>query len=282
MLKDLPILIYKMRIVSKNMLQLLPIKTRRFDSPFDIFDVLESYLKGVLMSGDVIVLSSKFVSLSEGSFLDLSRVRPSPESKELSEKFNLDREFAEVIQRESDDIISGVSGFLLCVKSNMLCPNAGVDKSNIQKGRVVIYPRDPGEAALLIRDEMKFRLGVDVGVVLSDSRLMPMRKGTIGVALASAGLEGLVDMRGRKDLFGKVLRVTVQSLADDLCSAAQPLMGESNEAVPIVLVRGLSKSFLSHSLYNMEDFGISRNQCVYMRSFFGLFLREQKGYWYDV
>lgn len=249
------------------MISLLPVKVRRFGSSFNIFDVLESSLKGLIISGDVVIISSKFVAISEGSIIDLAKVIPTPEAITLSKRYGIAKEFAEVIQRESDQILGGIPGFLLCIKSNMLCPNAGVDKSNIEKGKVVVYPRQPGALAMLIRDEIKFRLGTEVAVILSDSRLTPMRKGTIGVAVACAGLEGLVEMRGQRDLFGNVLRVTVQALADDLCSAAQILMGESNESIPIVVVRGLD--IHSDSIYEMEDFGISKNQCVYIRSLFG-------------
>jgi len=258
--------------------ELIPVKMPRFDSRFDIFSILESYLQHIIKTGDIIVISSKFVAISEGSFLNLERIKPSNEASLLASKFKISKKFSEVIQRESDEILGGVQGFLLCVKSGMLCPNAGVDKSNIRKGNVVIYPREPGILSSLIRYEMKFRLGVDIGVILADSRLMPMRKGTIGVALSCAGIDGLIEMRGRRDLFGNILRVTVQALADDLCSAAQPLMGESDESTPVVVVRGLENS-LSDVFYEPEDFGIDRNQCVYMRSLRQdiFFKKQEKG-----
>ena len=130
---------------------------------------------------------------------------------------------------------------MLAVKEGLLTPNAGIDKSNVEHGKVVLYPRNPLESATALVDEMRFRRGVEIGVVVSDSRLMPTRKGTVGVALASAGIEAIVDLRGKPDLFGNVLKVTSQAIADDLCSGAQIVMGEANESVPIVLVRGLDR-----------------------------------------
>ena len=84
----------------------------------------------------------------------------------------------------------------------------------------------------MIVDEMEFRRGIRIAVIICDSRLMPTRKGTTGVALASSGLEAVLDLRGKEDLFGNILRVTSQAIADDLCSAAQLVMGESTRERP--------------------------------------------------
>jgi coenzyme F420-0:L-glutamate ligase / coenzyme F420-1:gamma-L-glutamate ligase len=101
-------------------------------------------------------------------------------------------------------------------------------------------------------------------VVIADSRLMPTRKGTVGVALAAAGIKAIADLRGKPDLFGNVLRVTSQAIADDLCSGAQIVMGEADEATPIVLVRGLGME--SSEADSMSSFAVDPGQCVYMRS----------------
>jgi F420-0:gamma-glutamyl ligase len=95
---------------------------------------------------------------------------------------------------------------------------------------------------------------------------MPTRRGTTGVALAAAGLEAVVDLRGKEDLFGNILRVTSQAIADDLCSAAQLIMGESDEATPFVLVRGVKDSLIGKAKYPAQSFAVRADQCVYMRS----------------
>jgi len=128
----------------------------------------------------------------------------------------------------------------------------------------VLYPRNPLESAATLVEEVRFRRGVEIGVVVSDSRLMPTRKGTVGVALAAAGMDAIVDLRGKPDLFGNVLKVTSQAVADDLCSGAQVVMGEANESVPIVLVSGLSTN--AGRGYRMSSFAVDPEQCVYMRS----------------
>jgi len=217
-----------------------------------------------LLDGDILVVSSKFIAVSEGRVVALGTVVPSDLAARLAKRLNISPELCELVIRESDDVIGGVSGFMLTLKEGLLTPNAGIDKSNIEHGKVVLYPRDPFESASALVEEMRFRRGVEIGVVVSDSRLMPTRKGTVGVALAAAGMDAIVDLRGKPDLFGNVLKVTSQAVADDLCSGAQVVMGEANESVPVVLVRGLMTN--AGRGYRMSSFAVDPEQCVYMRS----------------
>jgi len=242
----------------------VPKRTPRKSAPFNLGELVDKFVGPELRDGDLLVVSSKFIAVSEGRVVDLGTVVPSRRAVSASKKLNITPELAELVIRESDDVIGGVTGFMLTLKEGLLTPNAGIDKSNIEHGKVVLYPRDPLESATALVEEMRFRRGVEIGVVVSDSRLMPTRKGTIGVALAAAGLEAIVDLRGRPDLFGNVLKVTSQAVADDLCSGAQIVMGEADEAVPIVLVRGLTTN--AGRSYRMSNFAVDPDQCVYMRS----------------
>lgn len=241
-----------------------PIKTGRKSAPFNLGAEVDRSVGAELRDGDILVVSSKFVAVSEGRIVDLARVVPSDYATSLSTSLNMPPELCELVIRESDEIVGGVSGFMLTLKEGLLTPNAGIDKSNVEHGKVVLYPRNPFESASVLVEEMRFRRGVDIGVVVSDSRLMPTRKGTVGVALAAVGVEAILDLRGKPDLFGNVLKVTSQAIADDLCSGAQVVMGEANESVPIVLVRGLSTS--AGRGYRMSSFAVDPEQCVYMRS----------------
>ncbi len=242
----------------------VPIRTPRKGPHFNLGELVDDVVGAELHDGDVLVVSSKFIAVSEGRVVDLGTVVPSDHARSESNRLNIPPELCELVIRESDDVIGGVSGFMLAVKEGLLTPNAGIDKSNVEHGKVVLYPRNPLESATWLVDEMRFRRGVEIGVVVSDSRLMPTRKGTVGVALASAGVEAIVDLRGKPDLFGNVLKVTSQAIADDLCSGAQIVMGEANESVPIVLVRGLDRR--STRDYGMSSFAVDPEQCVYMRS----------------
>ncbi len=248
------------------MLTLTPVEVRAESSKFDIVSLIERRVGGELRDGDLLVISSKFVAVSEGRVVKLGSVTPCEEARKMAEKHHMDARLCELVLRESDTIIGGSPGFILAAKDGLLTPNAGIDKSNVKHGTVVLYPRRPELSAWRIREALKFSLGVSIGVVVCDSRLSPTRKGTTGVAVASSGIEGLIDMRGRKDLFGNVLKVTAQGVADDLSSAAEILMGESDEATPIVLVRGLRKGILKDAEYPGKRFAISMDECVYLRS----------------
>ena len=248
------------------MIMLSPIRTERRSTPFNLLDLLDDLVGRRLRNGDVLVASSKFIAISEGRVLSLDSVVPTAYARELSADFDISPQLCELIIRESDEVLGGVTGFILASKDGLLSPNAGIDKSNIEPGRVVLYPRNALESASALVDAMEFRHGVRIGVVVSDSRLMPTRRGTIGVALAAAGLEAVLDLRGNEDLFGNILRVTSQAIADDLCSAAQLVMGESNEAMPFVLVRGVDSSLVGRAKYSTSNFSVRADQCVYMRS----------------
>jgi coenzyme F420-0:L-glutamate ligase/coenzyme F420-1:gamma-L-glutamate ligase len=121
--------------------------------------------------------------------------------------------------------------------------NAGVDQSNVAdpRGRelALLLPQDPDATAERLRDEFRRRSGREVAVVINDSFGRPWRMGTVGVAIGSAGLPALVDLRGDPDLFGRALRVTVIAYADEIAAAASLLMGQADEARPVVIVRGL-------------------------------------------
>ncbi len=244
----------------------MAVVVRPRSSRFDLASVIEEGLGGRLEDGDVLVVSSKFVAVSEGRVVKLGSVKVSRGARQLAKRNRMDARLCELVLRESDEILGGIPGFVLASKDGLLTPNAGIDKSNVKHGAVVLYPRKPERSAWKLREALAFSPGVAVGVVICDSRLSPTRRGTTGVAVASSGIEAVLDMRGRRDLFGNVLKVTSQSVADDLSSAAEILMGESDEATPVVLVRGLSQKLLKDVEYGGRRFSIPTDECVYLRS----------------
>ncbi len=248
------------------MLTIRPVAVPAKSSRFDVADLIDRRIGGRLRNGDVLVISSKFVAVSEGRVVKLGGVKAGVKAAELASKYRMDPRLCELVLRESDEVIGGIPGFLLTSKDGLLTPNAGIDKSNVRHGSVVLYPRRPEESAWMIREALRFSRGVSVGVVICDSRLSPTRRGTTGVAVAASGIEAVLDMRGRRDLFGNVLKVTAQGVADDLSSAAEVLMGESDEATPVVLVRGLARGLLKETEYPGKRFAISMDECVYLRS----------------
>ena len=248
------------------MLTLIPVTVTRKSTGFDVAELGDAKVGGKLRDGDVLVISSKFIAISEGRVVRLTTVRAGARARELAAEHHMDPRLCELVLRESDEVIGGIPGFLLASKDGLLTPNAGIDKSNIRHGMVVLYPRRPHASAKRLREALRFSRGITVAVVVCDSRLSPTRRGTTGVAVAASGVDAVLDMRGRSDLFGNVLKVTSQALADDLSSAAEVLMGESDEATPIVIVRGVERRLLRGEEYSGRRFAISVEDDVFLRS----------------
>ncbi len=248
-------------------LTVLPLLAERMEEKFDVFEVLLQTLEKnnkKLQEGDVLVISTKYISNSQGRIIDLEKIRTSNEGAEISKKFQLKPEIAEIIIRESDKIFGGIGGFVITSSDNIMAPNAGIDKSNVKKGRVILYPTNPYLIAEQIRRKIFLKLFIHVGVILVDSRLMPARIGTSGVAVACAGIEPVLDMRAKKDLDGNPLKVTFQAVVDNLATIANHKMGEGAESKPFAIVRN-SGAKLTDRKINSSEMAISPDQCVYVR-----------------
>ncbi|MFA6364042.1 coenzyme F420-0:L-glutamate ligase [Methanoregula sp.] len=194
---------------------------------------------GGFHNGDILVLAETAVATSEGNVVRLDSVTPSPHARELAEKYHMDPRTVEVVLKESDSVVGGIPGFLLCMKQGTLLPNAGVDASNAPPGCVTPLPADPNGSALRIKNEIEGQCGIKIGVLIIDSRTHAMRLGCSGVAIGCSGITSVIDDRGRSDLFGRKLEVTKRAIADNIASAAELVMGEADECTPAVIVRGL-------------------------------------------
>ena len=240
-----------------------PVKIKTKKKTFNLFDTLISS-KFKFKDQDLLVLSSKFVSMSEGSVLDLRKIRPSSKAKKLAKTYQMEPTFVEVVIRESDVIFGGLPGFLLTIKNGILAPNAGIDKSNIPLHKIICLPLDPFLSAENLRMEFLVHSGIKVGVIISDSRLMPTRIGTTGIAIGCSGIEPVEDQRGKKDLFGHIMKYTLKATADSLATMGTFVMGESNESVPLVVIRGSNLSFTDRKL-SWKDFAIDYQTDLYFR-----------------
>ncbi|MCS7250856.1 MAG: coenzyme F420-0:L-glutamate ligase [Anaerolineae bacterium] len=198
---------------------------------------------GGAQEGDVLVIAHKIVSKAEGRFVRLSEVTPSPRARDLAQTTGKDPRLLEVILWDTNEILRAQPG-LIIVEHHLgfICANAGVDRSNVApEGEEIVLrlPEDPDGSAHRIREGIRQRFGVDVGVVIADSHGRAHRKGVIGVAIGVSGLPALEDWRGRPDLFGYILQHTEVALGDLLASAATLLMGQAAEGIPAVLIRGV-------------------------------------------
>ena len=250
-------------------LTVIPLKARHQNGNFVLFDEIINVIsenKTSLKNGDVIVISSKYVSNSQGRVIDTSKIIESEQSIHTAKKFRIKPKFAEVILRESDKIFGGVSGFVITSSDNILAPNAGIDKSNSDGTKLILYPENPYQVAENIKRKIFFEYNIHVGIIIVDSRLMPARIGTTGVAISCAGLEPVKDLRGEQDLDGNPLKVTFQATADNLASIANHKMGEGSESQPIAIIRD-SECELTNRNISYNEMSISHEECVYVRGF---------------
>ena len=250
-------------------LTVIPLKAERQNGNFVLFDEIINVLsknKISLKNGDVIVISSKYISNSQGRIIDTTATSISDQSNYISEKFKIKPKFAEVILRESDKIFGGVSGFVITSSDSILAPNAGIDKSNTDGTKLILYPENPYQVAENIKRKIFFEYNIHVGIIIVDSRLMPARVGTVGIAIACAGFEPVNDLRGKQDLDGNPLKVTFQATADNLASIANHKMGEGSESQPIAIIKD-SKCNLTSRTISHKEMAISHEQCVYIRGF---------------
>jgi coenzyme F420-0:L-glutamate ligase/coenzyme F420-1:gamma-L-glutamate ligase len=172
--------------------------------------------------------------------VNLDEVLPSERAKEIAQITDKDPALVEVILRETKEIVRMRPNSLITeTKSGIVCANAGVDRSNVEGERnIVLLPKDPNASAQKIRQKIRQLAGCDVAVIVSDTHGRPFRMGEINVAIGVAGIKPIRDRRGEKDLFGYVLRIKQTAVADELASAAELVIGQANEGIPVAIIRG--------------------------------------------
>ena len=193
-----------------------------------------------LRKGDVLVLAQKIVSKAEGRMVEIATVKPSQRAIELAAEVQKDPRLVELILSESVRVVRSRPNVLIVEhRRGFVMANAGIDQSNVapQDGveRALLLPKDPDASA----SKLRARLGA-TALLIIDSFGRPWRRGTTGVAIGAAGLPAMLDLRGTPDLFGRTLQVTISAFADEIAAAASLVMGQADEAQPVVLVRGLS------------------------------------------
>lgn len=211
-----------------------------------------------LEAGDILVLAQKIVSKAEGRLVNLSSVEPSDRAREIAVQTEKDARFIELVLRESASVLRMRQGTIIVEhRLGFVCANAGIDHSNVRgewgnaDDWVLLLPENPDQSADRIRQEIKEKTGLDVGVMIIDSHGRAWRMGTVGVAIGLSGVPGLVDMRGKPDMFGYQLRVTLIAAADELAAAASLVMGQADERIPVVLVRGFPYTLRESSLQEL-------------------------------
>jgi coenzyme F420-0:L-glutamate ligase/coenzyme F420-1:gamma-L-glutamate ligase len=192
-----------------------------------------------LEDNDVIVIAQKIVSKSEGRVVRLSEVTPSAEAIERARETNKDPALVQLILDESNEVIRQHHGIIIVEhRLGYVMANAGIDQSNADSGQVILLPEDSDASAAHLVDALHATCGARVGVIVSDSIGRAWRNGTVGQTLGVAGVQPLLDLRDTKDLFDRRMQVTEVAIADEIAAAASALMGQGDEAKPVVVVRG--------------------------------------------
>jgi coenzyme F420-0:L-glutamate ligase/coenzyme F420-1:gamma-L-glutamate ligase len=208
--------------------------------------IAEGLMRGGLTprAQDIVVIAQKIVSKAEGRTVELAKVQPTARAIALAQEVQKDPRLVELILSESVRVVRSRPNVLIVEhRLGFVMANAGIDQSNVAPTdgveRALLLPVDPDGTAEQLRAKLAARFGVALAVVVIDSFGRAWRRGTAGVAIGAAGLPALLDLRGNPDLFGRTLQVSISGFADEIASAASLVMGQGDEAQPVVLVRGL-------------------------------------------
>ncbi|MCU1462320.1 MAG: coenzyme F420-0:L-glutamate ligase [Acidimicrobiales bacterium] len=215
------------------MISLIPVTGIGEVAPGDVIADLVAASPVTLVDGDVVVVTQKIVSKAEGRLVDLD-----PDDL-AARQVLVESESRRVLRRRGDLIISET-------RHGFVCANAGVDLSNVERGKAALLPLDADRSARRIRDGLRARLGAEVGVIVSDTFGRAWRKGLTDVAIGCAGVAAIVDLRGTTDGQGRELQVTEIAVADEIASAAELVMGKAG-GVPVAVVRGVDPAWLRES-----------------------------------
>ncbi|MGC8555474.1 MAG: coenzyme F420-0:L-glutamate ligase [Conexivisphaera sp.] len=217
---------------------------------------------------DVLVVSSKYVAIGQGRVVDPGRIAALEDALGIAAEAGQRPEVVELALRESLGFLGHALGIIITVRREGVTPNSSIDRSNAPGGAAVLPPSRPFRTADEIRWKLELLAGGPVGVVIADSRVLPLRRGTVGVAVAYSGIRGVLDERGSPDIFGRRLRHTYRAVADEAASAAELVMGESGEMVPMAIVEGLDR-LVDGAAHSPRETYVSPSECLYFRGISG-------------
>ena len=193
-----------------------------------------------IKDGDILVIAETAIAKAEGKIIELKEIIPSQKALKLAAETGKKPEIVEAIIQESEEVIKLGPDFIITeTKHGFVCANAGIDESNVDIGLATPIPEDPDESAHRIMKSIKKVTGKDVAVIISDTQGRAFREGAIGTAVGISGINPLWDRSGERDLYGKRLKTTNIAVGDELASAASIVMGQADEGIPVVLIRGV-------------------------------------------
>ena len=214
--------------------------------------------------GDIVAVAQKVVSKAEGRIFHLKDVKPSERAEEIAKITLKDPRFVELVLREAKRIVKVTPEiFIIESERGLICINAGIDKSNVSgKPSYALLPKNSDESAKRIRSRIMKLTGRNVGVIVCDTYSRPFRRGQVEFAIGIAGINPFKDYRGQKDLFDYVLKVKNVAIVDEIASAAELVMGQGKETVPVVIIKNLRRAELDEA-FSVEDLNISREEDLF-------------------
>lgn len=210
-----------------------------------------------LQAGDILVVSSKVVSKSEGRIVREEEVEVSEEAARIASANDFDPVHVEIALRESTEIVRSERVLITVTHGGLLCNFSGVDRSNSERGTYVLLPRDPDGSAARLREDLKRDTGLDLAIILSDTQGRPWRRGSINVAIGCSGISPFKKNAGKRDLYGRVLKRSTVCQVDELSALAENLMGQADERTPFVLIRGYP---ITDTIGHCRDINRSREE----------------------
>ena len=270
--------IYQISIILLSAMELFSIKLPLIKKNDLLLKIIIQSIKDQgksLNEGDIIVIAEKVVATSQGRVKTLSDIKNvSERAKKLAKKYDMDERYVESILQEASMILGGMRHVILAKVNDFLIANAGIDQSNAGIGSVVLLPKNLKEVVWNYWKELKKEFRIEnFGVIIADSRVQPLRKGTIGIAIATAGFEPVEDLRGQPDLFNRPMEITMRAVADDIASAAQFLLSEADQQTPVVIIRGSNVEFTENPKLTPE---MAPEECLYMNIFSQYLLKNME------
>ena len=192
-----------------------------------------------LEHGDIILIAETLISKAENNFIKLGDLAPSDEAIELAEKSKKDPNLVQAILDESAEVVRVGPKFIITeTKHGFVCANAGIDESNVGEGLATPMPVDADKSACEIREFLENEFGEEIAVIITDTQGRAFRFGAIGTAIGCSGISPIWKRVGEKDLYGRELETTEIATCDELSAAASLIMGQADEGLPVVIIRG--------------------------------------------
>ncbi len=215
-------------------------------------------------NGDIVVIAQKVVSKANGRVTQLRTVRPSKTANEVAKITSRDPRFTELVLKEAKEIVKASQESLIVEnKRGLICINSGIDKSNVSGAdSYALLPEDPDASARTMRAQIMQLIGKKVAVIICDTYSRPFRKGQVEFAIGLAGVNPFADYRGKRDLYDYTLKVKKVAIADELASAAELVMGQGDEGIPVVIVKNVKRAELNGT-FSAESLNISREEDLF-------------------